>query len=80
VVGGILFLISGSQDSSHFLTYFFFNVLAPVGSVAPTFGNSTAAAGSGINEFVAEVETLAVWTLGFFLAAWLLFRRKQEAG
>ena len=80
VVAGILFLISGSQDSSHFLRYFFFNVLAPVGSVAPTFGNTTAAAGSGISEFVSEVETLAVWTLGFFLAAWLLFRRKQEAG
>jgi ABC-type transport system involved in multi-copper enzyme maturation permease subunit len=80
VVTGILFLISGSQDSGHFLNYLFFNVLAPVGSVAPTFGNTTAAAGSGINEFTAEVKTLAVWTLGFFLAAWLLFRRKQEAG
>jgi ABC-type transport system involved in multi-copper enzyme maturation permease subunit len=80
VVAGILFLISGSQDSSHFLNYMFFNVLAPVGSVAPTFGNTTATAGSGINEFASEVETLAVWTLGFFLAAWLLFRRKQEAG
>ena len=80
VIAGILFLISGSQDSSHFLNYIFFNVLAPVGSVAPTFGNSTAAAGSGINEFTVEVETLAVWTLGFFFAAWLLFRRKQEAG
>jgi len=80
VVAGILFLISGSQDSSHFLKYLFFNVLAPVGSVAPTFGNTTATAGSGLNEFVSEVETLAVWTLGFFLAAWLLFRRKQEAG
>lgn len=51
VVAGILFLISGSQDSSRFLTYFFFNVLAPVGSVAQALGNSTAAAGSGINEF-----------------------------
>jgi ABC-2 type transport system permease protein len=80
VVAGILFLISGSQDSSHFLTYLFFNVLAPVGSVAPTFGNTTAAAGSGINEFVSEVETLAIWTMGFFLAAFLLFRRRQEAG
>ena len=80
VVAGILSLISGSRDSSHFLTYLFFNVLAPVGSVAPTFGNTTAAAGSGINEFVSEVETLAIWTLGFFLAAFLLFRRKQEAG
>jgi ABC-type transport system involved in multi-copper enzyme maturation permease subunit len=80
VVAGILFLISGSQDSSHFLNYLFFNVLAPVGSVAPTFGNTTAAAGSGINEFASEVEILAVWTLGFFAAAWLLFRRKQEAG
>ncbi len=78
VIAGILFLISGSQDSSHFLKYFFFNVLAPVGSVAPTFGNSAAAAGSGTNEFIAEVETLAVWTLGFFVAAWLLFRPKQE--
>jgi ABC-2 type transport system permease protein len=80
VVAGILLLISGSQDSSHFLRYLFFNVLAPVGSVAPTFGNSTAAAGSGLNELSAELETLAVWTLGFFVAAWLLFRRKQEAG
>jgi ABC-2 type transport system permease protein len=80
VVAGILFLISGSQDSSHFLNYLFFNILAPVGSVAPAFGNSTATAGSGIHEFTAEVETLAVWTFGFFLAAWLLFRRKQEAG
>jgi len=80
VVAGILFLISGSRDSSRFLNYLFFNVLAPVGSVAPVFGNSTAAAGSGVNDLVAEVETLAVWTLGFFLAAWLLFRRKQEAG
>ncbi len=80
VVAGILFLISGSQDSSHFLNYLFFNVLAPVGSVAPTFGNSTSVAGSGIAEFTAEVETLAVWTVGFFLASWLLFRRRQEAG
>ena len=80
VVAGILFLISGSQDSSHFLRYIFVNVLAPVSSVAPAFGNSAAAAGSGIKEFVSELETLAVWTLGFFLAAWLLFRRRQEAG
>jgi ABC-2 type transport system permease protein len=80
VVAGILLLISGSQDTSHFLKYLFFNVLAPVGSVAPSFGNSAAAAGSGINEFVAELETLTVWTVGFFVAAWLLFRRKQEAG
>jgi ABC-type transport system involved in multi-copper enzyme maturation permease subunit len=80
VISGILFLISGSQDSSHFLNYLFFNILAPVGSVAPTLGNSTAAAGSGINEFTTQVETLAVWTLGFFASAWLLFRRKQEAG
>jgi len=80
VVAGILFLISGNQDSSHFLTYLFFNVLAPVGSVAPALGNTTAVAGSGINQFVTEVETLAIWTLGFFLAAFLLFRRRQEAG
>jgi ABC-type transport system involved in multi-copper enzyme maturation permease subunit len=80
VVTGILFLISGSQDSSRFLNYLFFNVLLPVGSVAPAFGNTTAVAGSGVNAFVADVETLAVWTVAFFLAAWLLFRRKQEAG
>jgi ABC-2 type transport system permease protein len=80
VVAGILSLISGSRDSSHFLSYLFFNVLAPVGSIAPTLGNSTAAAGAGINEFVFEVETLAVWTLGFFVAAFLFFRRRQEAG
>jgi len=80
VVAGILFLISGSQDSGRFLDYIFVNVLAPVSSVAPTFGNSAASAGAGVQEFVSEVETLGVWTLGFFLAAWLLFRRKQEAG
>ncbi len=80
VIAGVLFLISGSQDSSHFLNYLFFNVLAPVGSVAPTFGNATAAAGSGINEFSVELKTLAAWAFGLFLAAWLLFRRKQEAG
>ena len=80
VVAGILFLISGSRDSANFLNYLFVNILAPVSSVAPTFGNSTAAAGSGINEFKVEIETLVAWTLAFFLAAWLLFRRKQEAG
>lgn len=80
VVAGILALITGSPNSSHFLSYFFFNVLAPVGSVAPAFGNSTAAAGSGISEFATELKTLVVWTLGFFLAAWLLFRRREEAG
>lgn len=80
VVAGILFVISGSQSSSHFLNYLFFNVLAPVGSVAPAFGNSTSTIGTGISEFRNEVETLALWTLGFFLAAWLLFRRKQESG
>lgn len=80
VVAGILFLISGTQDSANFLNYLFVNILAPVGSVAPAFGNSTSAVGSGINEFRVQVETLAVWTVGFFLAAWLFFRRKQEAG
>jgi ABC-type transport system involved in multi-copper enzyme maturation permease subunit len=80
VVAGILFLISGSRDSANFLNYLFVNILAPVGAVAPALGNSTAAAGSGLSEFKVEVETLAVWTLGFFLAAWILFRRKQEAG
>ena len=80
VVAGILFLISGNPDSANFLNYIFVNVLAPVGSVAPTLGNSTTAVGSGLSEFRVQVETLAVWTLGFFLASWLLFRRKQEAG
>jgi hypothetical protein len=31
-----------------------------------------------LDEFVSEEETLAVWTLGFFLAAFLLLRRKQQ--
>jgi ABC-type transport system involved in multi-copper enzyme maturation permease subunit len=80
IVTGIITLISGSPDNAHFLNYLFFNVLTPVSSVAPVFGNGPAAAGTGMNEFGAQIATLAAWTIAFFAAAWLVFHRKQETG
>jgi len=80
IVTGIITLISGSPDNAHFLNYLFFNVLTPVSSVAPVFGNGPAAAGTGMNEFGAQIATLAAWTIAFFGAAWLVFHRKQETG
>lgn len=80
VVSGIITLISGSPSSAHFLNYVFFNVLAPVGSLAPVLGNGATGAGQGMGEFGSEVATLAVWTVAFFAAAWLFFHHKQEAG
>lgn len=80
IVGGIIALISGSPNNTHFLNYLFFNVLAPVSAIAPVFGNGPASAGTGINEFMAQITTLAAWTIAFFAAAWLLFHRKQETG
>jgi ABC-2 type transport system permease protein len=81
VVAGIIGTIGGSAESAHFLNYAFFNVLAPVGSIAPVFGN---AAGSGLDvgmrEFGWEVATLATWTVAFLTGAWFFFRRRQEAG
>jgi ABC-type transport system involved in multi-copper enzyme maturation permease subunit len=80
VVAAIITLISGDGHASDFLGYFFFNSLAPAGSIAPALGNAATASGAGMNEFVKEVATLAVWTVAFFGAAWLLFHRKQESG
>lgn len=80
VVTVIIALISGSAGNAHFLNYFFVNVLAPVSAIAPVFANGPAAAGTGMNEFAAQIATLAVWTIAFFGAALLLFHRKQEAG
>ncbi len=80
VVTVIIALISGSTSNAHFLNYFFVNVLAPVSAIAPVFANGPASAGTGMNEFAAQIATLAVWTIAFFGAAWLLFYRKQEAG
>jgi ABC-2 type transport system permease protein len=80
IVTGIITLISGSSDNAHFLNYLFVNVLTPVSSIAPVFGNGPAAAGTGMNEFGAQIATLAAWTVAFFGAAWLLFHRKQETG
>lgn len=80
VVGALIGLISGSPDAAHFLKYAFFNVLAPVGSIAPVFGNGATQAGLGMGEFGSEVATLTVWTVAFFAAAWLFFHHKQEAG
>jgi len=79
IVSAIITLISGNPDSTRFLKYVFFNELAPVGSIARVFGNAGEAA-AGMNEFSTEIETLAIWTVAFFAAAWLLFHRKQEAG
>lgn len=76
----IITLISGNVSNAHFLNYLFVNVLAPVSSIAPVFGNGPASAGTGMNEFGAQIATLAAWTVAFFAAAWLLFHRKQEAG
>ena len=80
VVSAIISVISGSSDTAHFLNYAFFNVLAPVGSIAPVFGNGPTQAGKGMSEFGSEVATLAVWTAAFFGAGWFFFHHKQEAG
>jgi ABC-type transport system involved in multi-copper enzyme maturation permease subunit len=80
IVTGIITLISGSTENTHFLNYLFFNVLTPVSSIAPVFGNGPAGAGTGMNEFAAQIATLAAWTIAFFAAAWLVFHRKQETG
>ena len=80
IVSLIITLISGDSNNAHFLNYFFVNVLTPVASIAPVFGNGPAAAGTGMNEFGTQLLTLAVWTIAFFAAAWFLFHRKQETG
>jgi len=81
VVGAILFAISQDPNRAHFLNYLFVNVLAPVSALTPVFGNGPAGpSGTGMNEFGFQASVLAVWTVGFFVAAWLLFRRKQETG
>ncbi len=80
IVTGIIALISGNPDNAHFLNYLFFNVLTPVSSIAPVFGNGPAGAGTGMNEFAVQIATLAAWTIAFFAAAWLVFHRKQETG
>lgn len=80
IVSLIITLISGDANNAHFLNYFFVNVLTPVASIAPVFGNGPASAGTGMNEFGTQIVTLAVWTIAFFGSAWLLFHRKQEVG
>lgn len=81
VVSGIILVISQDSNKIHFLNYLFVNVLAPVSALTPVFGNGPGGpSGTGMNEFGFEVTTLAVWTIAFFAAAWLVFRRKQEAG
>jgi ABC-type transport system involved in multi-copper enzyme maturation permease subunit len=80
IVTVIITLISGSSGNTHFLNYLFFNVLTPVSSIAPVFGNGPAAAGTGMNEFAAQIATLTAWTVAFFAAGWLVFHRKQETG
>jgi len=80
IVNLIITLISGSTENTHFLNYLFFNVLTPVSSIAPVLGNGPAGAGTGMNEFAAQIATLAAWTIAFFAATWLVFHRKQETG
>src|SRR4029077_7760542 len=78
-----LIVIGISQDPTraHFLNYLFVNVLAPAGSLSAVFGNGPAGpSGTGVGEFEKEVLALTAWTVAFFAAAWLVFRRKQEAG
>jgi len=82
VVSVVIYAISQDPNKAHFLNYLFFNVLAPVSALTPIFGNGPSGSGSGtgIGEFQFQMSVLAVWTVGFYVAAWLLFRRKQEAG
>lgn len=81
VVAGILYAISQDPNKGHFLNYVFVNVLAPVSALTPVFGNGpTGPSATGMGEFGFQLSVLAVWTVAFFTAAWLLFRRKQEAG
>jgi ABC-type transport system involved in multi-copper enzyme maturation permease subunit len=80
IIALVISLITGSTDSSNFLNYVFFNLLNPVGAVAPAFGNSPSAAGEGMDVFARSVAALAGWTIAFFAAAWLLFHRRQETG
>jgi ABC-2 type transport system permease protein len=80
VVTVVIYAISQDINKAHFLNYLFFNVLAPVSALTPVFGNGPAGAtGTGIGEFGFQVSVLAAWTLAFFVAAWALFRRKQES-
>jgi ABC-2 type transport system permease protein len=81
VVGGIIFAIGQNPNKAHFLNYLFVNVLAPVSALTPVFGNGPTGQGAaGMNEFGLQLITLAIWTVAFFVAAWLIFHRKQEAG
>lgn len=81
VVGLVIYGISQDPNKAHFLNYLFFNVIAPVSALVPVFGNGPAgASGTGVREFTFQVEVLAAWTVAFYAGAWLLFRRKQEAG
>ena len=80
VAGGIIDGISQDPNKAHFLNYVFVNVLAPVSSLTPVFGNGPGAFGavSGMGEFRFQVTTLAIWTVGFLVATWLVFRHRQE--
>jgi ABC-2 type transport system permease protein len=82
VVTVIIYAISQDFSKAHFLNYLFFNVLAPVSALTPVFGSGpgpSGAGGTGIGEFQFQLAVLGAWTVAFFAAAWLLFRRKQEA-
>lgn len=81
IVTVIIVGISQDPNKAHFLNYLWINVLAPVSALTPIFGNGPAGpSGTGMDEFTFQIETLTVWTVAFFAAAWLMFRRKQEAG
>jgi ABC-type transport system involved in multi-copper enzyme maturation permease subunit len=80
IVRVVITLISGSPDTANFMNYLFFNVLAPVGSIATVIGGNSTAGTMGMNEFWREVATLGAWAIAFYVGAWLLFRHKQEAG
>lgn len=78
IIGGIIGLISGHSNSSNFMRYAFFNVLAPVDGIAGSIGSVGNTAGRGMDEFGRQVATLAAWTVAFYAAAWALFSRRQE--
>jgi ABC-2 type transport system permease protein len=79
IIAGIIGVISGHSNSSDFLKYAFFNVLAPVDGIAGSIGSVGNTTGRGMDEFGRQVATLAVWTVAFYAAAWALFHRRQEA-
>ena len=80
IIALVITLITGSSGNADFLNYLFYNLLTPVGTVAPAFGSGPSAAGEGMTAFGHQLLALGIWTVAFFGAAYVLFHRKQETG